>query len=585
MSMTGVNLVVEVIGKANLATILAMNGKLIDKTHRADVFRIVRYQFEDALASIEKRTTAQVKPPFRCELEADDKWYDEYLNGFDRELRTFAYEFKTKRKFDSVGAEQKVSGGSRDSPRGKKSPSRERRQGSRDRSESRGKDGYRQRSPLRRDSPRSRSPSSRDKEGSGRNWRDQPGRRGDDSKRGERSLGRRSRDSSRERDRKTDDDKFAEKNKSNNDADDVVIIDENDPSKPIAKSTTDGAKYGIQIGGIDSRVPQSRMNAFFTEMGVKINNVRVVFRPGASVAVAFIEFTDYALYVKAFEYQGHMLDGKFPIAIEDVAVDSINKKCIDIRRGRWFPKVRSSPIGNKTAKALPTTTTATVPPRQQAGIPGVVRPLMPLDSATTEVKKPVAVVTPGNRVVKALMSEASTTEDSSVVSSTTESVQADPGQTSSSSLDPDVSNPPSSASSSQFDALSFIERNLASAAASITNECGPPRIRIESAPVDVTTKDVEDYFRKRQLPCERIDIRREMEDTASGLVGKVNVVVTFKGQDDCSEALKMTDELKGSKVVMRREGVSGSDTNVANLGRVSSTTSCHESTANSGNAP
>merc|ERR1719193_2745051 len=87
----------------------------------------------------------------------------------------------------------------------------------------------------------------------------------------------------------------------------------------------------------------------------------------------------------------------------------------------------------------------------------------------------------------------------------------------------------------------------------------PPSIRIDSAPIDVTAADVEEFFRLRQLRCERIDVQRDVEETAGGLVGRVVVVVTFKRHEDCEEALKISNKLKGVDVTLRREVVSAAN--------------------------
>ena len=122
------------------------------------------------------------------------------------------------------------------------------------------------------------------------------GRGGGGGGRGDR-FGR-NRDNSRERDRKTDDDKFAERKKGGKNDAEVVVIDDDDdnPTKPVKPNSS--GKYGLQITGLDSRVPQGRINAFFSEMGVKLSNLRIVIRPGAPMAVAFVETANYDVYKK-----------------------------------------------------------------------------------------------------------------------------------------------------------------------------------------------------------------------------------------------------------------------------------------------
>jgi hypothetical protein len=44
------------------------------------------------------------------------------------------------------------------------------------------------------------------------------------------------------------------------------------------------------------------------------------------------------------------------------------------------------------------------------------------------------------------------------------------------------------------------------------------------------------------------------------LVGRVVVVVAFKRQEDCEEALKISNKLKGVDVTLRREVVSAVET-------------------------
>ena len=39
-----------------------------------DVYRIVRYQYEDALRSIESGVFQRIKHPLKSELNADDVW-------------------------------------------------------------------------------------------------------------------------------------------------------------------------------------------------------------------------------------------------------------------------------------------------------------------------------------------------------------------------------------------------------------------------------------------------------------------------------------------------------------------------------
>ena len=460
--------VAEVIGRSDLAAVLSLDKQQVDLRHQLNIFRIVRFQYEDAVASSRKRIFMTIKEPLSCELEADDRWYAEYIERYDREMRTFAFDFKPKSSGDFVnksnsGGKGKSSspgsGGRRDSPRRGKAPtssSKEDRSENRDRSSSKGKDAYQ---------PRSRSPSrSRDNEGK----HDRDGKRDSDMRRGRGGRGvdrfGRNRDNSRDRDRKTDDDKFAERKKGGkNDSSEVVVIDDDDgdsPTKPV-KANSSG-KYGLQITGLDSRVPQSRINAFFSKMGVKLSNLRIVVRPGAPMAVAFVETTDYAVYKKAFEYEGHLLDGKFPIHMENVAVSSISKRFVDIRKGLWFPK----PAPATGSGSASTSTAYSTAPCKQVSVPGVVRPLMGnmKEAPATEVKKPVAVVTPGNRIVT---TPSAVTTFSVVAPSSTGalSVQVPASVTSSATtlaLTTPAQTTSASSSSKQFDAMSFIERNLAS---------------------------------------------------------------------------------------------------------------------------
>ena len=58
----------------------------------------------------------------------------------------------------------------------------------------------------------------------------------------------------------------------------------------------------------------------------------------------------------------------------------------------------------------------------------------------------------------------------------------------------------------------------------------------------------------RRLTSDRIDIRRDVEETSGGLVGKVDVVVAFKRRQDREEAMKMSSiKLKGADISLRRE--------------------------------
>ena len=75
--------------------------------------------------------------------------------------------------------------------------------------------------------------------------------------------------------------------------------------------------------------------------------------------------------------------------------------------------------------------------------------------------------------------------------------------------------------------------------------------------MDVTSGDVEDFFRRRRLTCDRIDIRRDVKETPGGLIGKVDVIVAFKRLQDREEAIRMmaAEKLKGVNVILTREEV------------------------------